>query len=148
MQILPYLFFDGRTEEALEFYRDALGAEILFMLRMKDSPAEAQQQRPIPPEAENKIMHASFRIGDTTVMASDGASQGQPNFHGFSLSINLDDPAKAEQFFNALATGGTVGMPLSKTFFSPCFGMVTDRFGVAWMVHVEAPSDGAAAEAH
>jgi PhnB protein len=148
MQILPYLFFDGRTEEALEFYRNALGAEILFMLRMKDSPPEAQQQRPIPPEAANKVMHASFRIGATTVMASDGPCQGQPNFHGFSLSINLNDPAKAEQLFNGLAAGGTVKMPLGKTFFSPCFGMVTDRFGVAWMIHVEAPSPSGAVEAH
>lgn len=137
MQIQAYLFFDGRTEEALTFYQNALGAEILFMLRMKDSPAEAQQQRPLPPGAENKIMHASFRIGNSTIMASDGPCQGQPKFQGFSLSINLNDQAKAEQIFNNLAADGTVSMPLGKTFFSPCFGMVTDRFGVAWMIYVE-----------
>jgi len=135
MQVQPYLFFDGRCEEAVEFYRKALGAEVTMLMRFKDSP-EPHQPGMVPPGSENKVMHATFRIGDATVMASDGRCQGQPTFQGFSLSITAPDAAKAETLFASLAEGGQVQMPLAKTFWSPRFGMVADRFGVSWMINV------------
>ena len=135
MQVQPYLFFDGRCEEAIEFYRKALGAEVAALMRFKDSPEPAQPGM-CPPGSENKVMHASFRIGDTTVMASDGRCTGQPSFKGFSLAIAAPSDAEAEKLFAALADGGQVQMPLTKTFFSSRFGMVGDRFGVSWMVIV------------
>jgi PhnB protein len=134
MLVQPYLFFDGRCEEALEFYRRALGAETTMLMRFKDSP-----EPPPPgcaPSSDNKVMHSSFRIGDTTIMASDGRAMGKPNFDGFSLSLSVANEAEADRRFNALADGGEVIMPLGKTFFSPRFGMVSDRFGVKWMVIV------------
>jgi PhnB protein len=136
MQIQPYLFFDGRAEEAIEFYRSALGAEVLTLLRFKDGP-EPTTPGMVPPGAENKIMHSSFRIGDTTVMASDGRCLGKPAFQGFSLSFTVPSEAEAERLFSVLGKEGQVQMPLAKTFFSPRFGMVADRFGVSWMIHVE-----------
>jgi PhnB protein len=135
MHVQPYLFFDGRTEEALEFYRGALGAEVTFLMRFKECP-QSQEHSGVAPGAGDKVMHASFRIGDTTVMASDGECQGQPSFQGFSLSLTASDEAEAERLFGALAEGGQVRQPLIKTFFSPRFGMVADRFGVPWMVVV------------
>src|SRR5712691_8995703 len=135
MQVQPYLFFDGRCEEAIEFYRNALGAEVATLMRFKDSP-EPPQPGMCPPGSENKVMHASFRIGDTTVMASDGRCTGQPSFKGFSLALAASSDAQAEKLFAALADGGQVQMPLTKTFFSSRFGMVADRFGVSWMVIV------------
>ena len=135
MQIEPYLFFEGRCEEAVEFYRRALGAQVTMLMRYKESP-EPPPAGKLPPGSENKVMHASLRIGDTTVMASDGMLQGQPRFQGFSLSLTAPDTARANQLFTALADGGQVQMPLAKTFWSPLFGMVTDRFGVGWMISV------------
>jgi PhnB protein len=135
MQVQPYLFFDGRCEEAVEFYRSALGAEVTALMRFKENPEPAEHGM-VPPDAGDKIMHASFRIGDTIVMASDGRCAGQPRFDGFSLSIAVRDEAEAERLFAALGDGGEVRMPLAKTFFSPRFGMVADRFGVSWMVIV------------
>ena len=135
MQVQPYLFFDGRCEEALEFYRRALGAEVQMLMRFKDSP-EPPDPGMVPPGSGDKVMHTSFRIGDTTVMASDGRCQGQPSFAGFSLSLTAPDDAEAERLFAALAEGGQVQMPLAKTFFSSRFGMVADRFGVPWMIVV------------
>ena len=135
MQVQPYLFFDGRCEEALEFYRGALGAEVTMLLRMKDSP-EPHEPGMLPPGAGDKVMHTSFRIGDTTLMASDGRCLGKPSFQGFSLSLSVPNEAEAERLFTALADGGQVQMPLAKTFFSPRFGMVADRFGVSWMIIV------------
>ena len=132
MQVQPYLFFDGRCEEAVEFYRRALGAEVTMLVRFKDAPEPGHT----PPGAENKVMHSSLRIGDTTVMASDGRGQGKPSFQGFSLSLPMPDVAGAERVFNALADGGQVQHPLIETFFSPRFGIVADRFGVPWMVVV------------
>ena len=137
MQVQPYLFFDGRCEEALEFYRSALGAEVTSLHRFKDSP-EPHAPGMIPPGAENKVMHASFRVGGTTVLASDGRCTGHPSFQGFSLSLTVPNDAEAERLFAALGQGGQVQMPLSKTFFSSRFGMVADRFGVSWMVYVGA----------
>lgn len=137
MQIQPYLFFEGRCEEAIEFYRRTLNAEIVMMMRYKESP-DAPPPDKVPPGSGNKIMHAALRIGDTTVMASDGFCSGQTRFSGFSLSVDAPDATTAERLFTALADGGKVTMPLSQTFFSPRFGMLTDRFGVGWMVIVPA----------
>ena len=136
MNVTTYLFFDGRAEEAIEFYRSALGATDVQMMRNRESP-EPQPPGTLPPGSENKIMHASFRIGDTTVMASDGRCQGKASFQGFGLAITVQREADADRVFGALANGGQVQMPLTKTFFSPKFGMVNDRFGVAWMVMVD-----------
>ena len=134
MLVQPYLNFDGRCEEALNFYRKALGAEVLMLTRMKDNP-EAKAEM-IPPGRQEKVLHASFRIGETTVMASDCACTGQSTFQGFSLSIAARDEAQADRLFAALSDGGQVRMPLTSTFFSPRFGMLADRFGVSWMLIV------------
>jgi PhnB protein len=136
MLIQPYLSFDGRCEEAIEFYRKALGAEVTMLVRFKDTPPSAGPNM-TPPGAENKVMHARIAIGKTTVLASDGQCTGQAKFHGFSLSLTAANPAEAAKLFAALSDGGQVQMPLGKTFFSPSFGMVTDRFGVPWMLYVE-----------
>ena len=133
--VQPYLFFNGACEQAVEFYRKALGAEVEMMMRYKESP-EPPQPGMIPPGFENKIMHVSFRIGATTVMASDGCSTEKADFRGFSLSIAVANEAEADRVFAGLAEGGQVRMPLTKTFWSPRFGMVADRFGVGWMVSV------------
>ncbi|KAB2837390.1 VOC family protein [bacterium] len=132
--IEPYLFFDGRCEEALEFYRKALGAEVEMLMRFKENPEPAMN----PPGSGEKIMHASFRIGKARVMASDGNCGGKASFQGFSLSLSVANAAEADRYFAALAEGGQVQMPLAKTFFSPRFGMVADRFGMSWMVIVPA----------
>lgn len=132
--VQPYLFFDGRCDEALEFYRQALGAEVEMLMRFKDSPEPAG----CPGASPNKVMHASVRIGETRLMASDGRCEGKPSFQGFALSLSVPSEAEADRRFAALTKGGQVQMPLSKTFFSPRFGMVTDRFGVTWMVIVPA----------
>ena len=130
MNVEPYLFFEGRTEEALDFYKQKLGAEVEAMMRYKDNPDPQYN----PPNSANKVMHALFRIGDTKVMASDGNCAGKPSFQGFALTINAADPAEAKQRFDALADGGQVQMPLNETFFAKSFGMVADRFGMSWMV--------------
>lgn len=133
--VQPYLFFGGRCEEALEFYRAAIGAQVEMLMHFQASP-EAQPPGLLPPGWEKKVMHASFRIGSTTLMASDGCEDGASNFSGFSLSLGLPTALEAERAFAALAEGGIVRMPLNKTFWSPCFGMLTDRFGLGWMVTV------------
>ncbi|MEJ0088461.1 MAG: VOC family protein [Limisphaerales bacterium] len=135
--VQPYLMFNGRCEEAIEFYRKALGAEVEFSMRFRESP-QPPPPGMVPPGFENKIMHCSFRIGTTTLMASDGCTAGQPKFEGFSLSISVPNEAEADRAFNALADGGKISMPLGKTFWSPRFGMVEDRFGISWMVNVAA----------
>jgi PhnB protein len=132
MQVQPYLFFDGRCEEAIDFYRKAIGAEVTALIRFKDSPDPAMA----PPAAPDKVMHASFRVGEATVLASDGRCEGRPHFQGFALSLTVSNEAEAERLFASLGDGGQVQMPLTKTFFSPRFGMVADRFGVSWMVYV------------
>ncbi|MGE5651175.1 MAG: VOC family protein [Bacillota bacterium] len=133
MLVQPYLFFDGRCEEALSFYRDALGAEVTSLMRFKDSP-QPPESGSMPPGFEDKVMHASLRIGETTFMASDGHCLGQPSFQGFALSLTAADDSAADKAFAALADGGQVQMPMAKTFFASRFGMVADRFGVSWMV--------------
>ena len=140
MQVQPYLFFDGRCEEAVEFYRKALGAEVMMLMRFKDSP-EPQPPGTCQPGAADKVMHMCFRIGETMVMASDGRCLGKPNFQGFSLSLTVANDAEAERLFASLADGGQVQMPMAKTFFSSRFGMVADRFGVSWMI-VVTPAGG------
>ena len=141
MQVTPYLFFDGRCEEAIDFYKKSLGAEVGMLMRFKECP------EPNPgmtsPDSANKVMHATVRIGNTTLMASDGRCQGKPKFEGMALSLNAKDESDASRMFNALSDGGQVQMALTKTFFSPSFGMVADRFGVSWMIIVE-PTDAAA----
>ncbi len=134
MLVKPYLFFDGRCEEAVEFYRSAFGAEVSLLMRYNQSP-EPHPPGMVPPGFENKVMHTTFRIGETEVMAADDC-QGHPSFQGFSLSLTVPNEAQADRAFKALAAGGQIKMPLTKTFFSPKFGMLTDRFGVGWMVHV------------
>lgn len=134
--IQPYLFFNGSCEQAVEFYRQALGAEVQMMMRYKDSP-EPPQPGMVPPGFENKILHTSFRIGQTTVMASDDCTAETARFQGFSLALSVPSESEAERVFAALADGGQVRMPLTKTFWSPRFGMVADRFGVGWMITAE-----------
>ena len=134
-QVQPYLFFDGRCEEAIEFYKSALGAKVDMMMRFKDSP-EPVPPGMCPPGSDDKVMHAALRIGNTVVMASDGMAGGKPEFKGFSLSVNAANEAEADKVFAALGKGGKVTLPLGKTFYSPRFGMVTDKFGVGWMVIV------------
>jgi PhnB protein len=135
MQVQPYLFFDGRCEEALNFYKRALGAEVQTMMRWRESPEPPPTEKCAAPSGE-KIMHAAMKIGDTVVMASDGLPQEKSIFEGFSLSLTARNEAECDRLFNALAEGGQVQMPPTKTFFSPRFGMVADRFGVSWMVIV------------
>jgi PhnB protein len=130
MQIEPYLFFEGRTEEALEFYQQKLGAKIVAVIRYKENPEPKYN----PPNSDNKVMHALFSIGDSKVMASDGNCTGKPSFQGFSLTFNAADEGDARRRFSALAEGGQVNLPLGETFFAKSFGMVADRFGVNWMV--------------
>jgi PhnB protein len=134
MQVQPYLFFEGRAEEAIEYYRKTLGAEVLMLMRYKDSPEPQPKGAQTPPG--DKVMHSCLRIGDTEIMASDGFAQGKPNFQGFALALNARDDAQARRWFESLADGGKVQQPLIKTFFSSSFGMVTDRFGLMWMVSV------------
>jgi PhnB protein len=138
MQVQPYLFFDGRCEEAVNFYRDAMGAEVLMLMRFKESPDAAEQKKFVAAGTGDKVMHAALRIGDTIVMASDGHCTGKPEFKGFSLSLTVPNEADADRTFATLADGGDVRMPLAKTFWSPRFGMVADRFGMGWMISVEA----------
>ena len=132
MHIEPYLFFDGRCEEAIEYYRKTLGATVENIVRFKDSPEP--NNGTMPPGSENKIMHASFRVGDSRINCSDGMCQGKPKFEGVSLVIEMKTDAEAEKVFKALADGGAVHQPLIQTFFSSRFGMLADKFGVAWMV--------------
>jgi PhnB protein len=135
MQVQPYLFFEGRCEEAIAFYKKALGARVDMLMRYKDSP-EPPQPGMCPPGSEDKVMHASLRIGDAVMMVSDGRMQGKPAFQGFALSLDAATVTEADRLFAALGEGGQVLMPQGKTFFSPRFGMVADRFGVSWMVIV------------
>jgi PhnB protein len=132
MNIEPYLFFEGRCEEALDFYKQVAGAEVTMLMRFKDSPESGDNS--MVPADKNTIMHASFRIGDSLIGASDGSCLGTATFKGFSLALKVDSDAEAERLFKALGDGGTVHQPLIKTFFASRFGMLADRFGIGWMV--------------
>jgi PhnB protein len=136
MKVQPYLNFDGRTEEAIEFYKRAIGAKVEMLMRFKDNP-EPPPPGQHPPDVGNKVMHASFRIGDSILNASDGRCTGQAKFSGINLSLSVSTEVEAERCFKALSEGGQVTMPLAKTFFSPRFGMLFDRFGIMWMILVQ-----------
>jgi len=135
MRIEAYLFFNGRCEEAIEFYKKALGAEVQMLMRNRDAPDKPPPGM-LPPGSDDKVMHANLRVGSSILMVSDGRCDGRPEFKGFALSLDAASEAEAERMFNALADGGAVQMPLAKTFWAPKFGMVADRFGVGWMVSV------------
>lgn len=141
MQVQPYLIFEGRAEEAIAFYKTAVAAEVIDLMHFSDNPEPANCAPGAPTPPADKVMHASLKIGDSTVMLSDGQCAGgegggKPDFKGFSLTLDAPDAAAAQKLFTALGDGGTVLMPLTKTFFSPSFGMVADRFGLTWMVIV------------
>jgi PhnB protein len=136
MKVQPYLFFNGRCEEAIDFY---------MLMRFSDAPEPPPADK-MPPGSGNKVMHACLRIGETEVMASDGMCSGKAAFEGVSLSLQVPNEAEADRLFNALGEGGQVQMPIGKTFFSPRFGVVADRFGVSWMV-VTTPAAAIAAAA-
>ena len=136
MQTQIYLFFDGRLDEALTFYKKTLGIEVEMLMRFKENPEAAKHPEACPPGSEDKIMHSCFKLGDQRVMASDGYAKGNPEFKGFCLSLSVKTEGEADKLFAALGEGGKVEMPLMKTFFSPKFGMLQDKFGVGWMVLV------------
>ncbi|HEY2630495.1 MAG TPA: VOC family protein [Usitatibacter sp.] len=135
MIVQPYLNFDGQCEEAIEFYQSVMGAKVELMMRCKDAPLEPGQK--ISPGSEDKILHAAFRVGESLLMGSDGYNKGKPDFKGFSLSLSATDEAHAKRLFDGLSRGGKVTMPLAATFYSPCFGMLEDKFGMGWMVIVQ-----------
>ena len=139
MKVTPYLNFDGRTEEALDFYKAALGAEIGMVMRFRDAPPGTPTMGNPPP---GKIMHSRMKIGETAVMASDGRCGGAAEYHGFTLSLDAKSDADAQRLFDALKAGGNVTMPLAPTFFATSFGMVTDKFGIPWMIIAERPATG------
>ncbi len=134
MPIQPYLSFEGRADEAIEFYKTALGAKVEMLMRFKEAPDPSM----ISPGSGEKVMHAALKIGDATVLLSDGRNSGKPTFQGISLTLYAKDAPEAQKLFGALAEGGEVRMPLAKTFFSPSFGMLADKFGVGWMIIVPA----------
>ena len=138
MRVEPYLMMSGRCEEALAFYQQAIDARTSMMMRFDESP-DKNHPMPLPPDWDKKIMHGSMTVGDTTVMLSDGMCTEPVSFSGVSLSITADDEAQAKKMFDALSVGGQVFMPLGKTFWSPCFGMTSDKFGVSWMVGLDGP---------
>lgn len=137
MNVQPYLFFEGRADEALGFYAQAFGIQPNAVMRYRDAP-DPPPPGMLPPGSEGKVMHADFKVGNTLIMLSDGMCSGKPRFDGFSLALACDNEADARRRFDALVDGGEVTMPLGKTFWSPCFGMLKDRFGVGWMVMVAA----------
>jgi PhnB protein len=132
MKVQPYLFFNGRCDEAIAFYRIAVGAELGMLARFKDSPNPEMAG----PDRADKVMHAEMKIGEDTILLSDGRGEDDSSFENFALTIIVEDPPTAERLFAALADGGKVIMPVAKTFYSPAFGMLTDKFGVMWMVYV------------
>lgn len=140
MQVQPYLFFEGRCQEALDFYQRVLGAEVFGVRHFKDQPAPAVGDSGCAAGAAppgDKVMHANLKVGETTLLASDGMCRGTAKFHGISLNLSAPDEAAARRLFDALADGGQVQMPMEKSFFASAFGMVSDRFGVPWMVMAE-----------
>ena len=134
MPVQPYLIFEGRCEEAIEFYKKALGATVEMLMRFKEAPDQSM----ISPGSAEKVMHAAIKVGDSAVLMSDGRNTGKASFQGFSLTLYAKDAAEADKMFNALAAGGEVRMPLDKTFFATRFGMLADKFGVGWMIIVPA----------
>jgi PhnB protein len=141
MALQPYLFFDGVLEEALGFYKEAVGAEVQMLMRIKDAP-EPPQPGTCPPAGGDKILHAAFKVGDALILASDGECKGAPEFRGFSLALSFPDAHTVVRAFDGLSAGGRVTMPLAKTFFAERFGMLVDRFGVHWMLMQSPPPPG------
>lgn len=137
MPVSPYVYFDGRCDEAIAFYKGAVGAEVKMLMRFKDMPPAGGAAPPIRPEMADKVMHASLTIAGSDVLVSDGQCIGQAKFDGFALTLTLPDVAAVERTYQALLEGGQVVMPLAKTFFTPMFGMLADQFGVHWLVMVE-----------
>ncbi|MDK2125704.1 VOC family protein [Parachitinimonas caeni] len=133
MQVQPYLIFNGRCAEAIEFYKKAVDAQILFQMQYKDAPDQAH----VPPGSGEKMMHVSFKIGESVLMAADGQEDAPAAMEGCSLSISVETTTDADRVFQALAAGGTITMPLTKTFWSEAFGMLVDKFGISWMINVE-----------
>ncbi|WP_395738491.1 VOC family protein [Prosthecobacter sp.] len=139
--IQPYLFFGGRCEEALEFYKSAIGAETQMLMRYSDSP-DPMPPGMLPTGYENKVMHASFKVGSSVILASDGCGgEESKGFRAFSLSLALPDAAATDRVFSALAEGGSVNMPLGETFWSSRFGMLQDKFGMGWMITIDPGCD-------
>jgi PhnB protein len=138
MPVQPYLFFEGRCQEAIDFYTDALGATTLMRMTYGESPVPTSQ----PPENADRIMHATIRVGDGEILLSDGHMAHPAAFQGFGLTLTAADDNEARRFFTRLAEHGTISMPLSETFFASAFGMVIDRFGVLWMIMVPRPEAG------
>jgi PhnB protein len=137
MNVQPYLSFEGRAQEAIDFYKSALGAQVEAVMQFKDAPPDMQANMP----NKDKVMHAAFKVGDTTIMATDGQCSGKSEFSGITLTIQANSEAEAEKLFNALAQGGKINMPMAETFFATRFGMVADKFGVGWMVlHAKQPN--------
>jgi PhnB protein len=139
MNVNPYLFFNGKCEEALEFYKSAIDAKVGMMMRFKDAPPESQASPDCAPGDNNKVMHACFNVGDSPIMVSDGMNNGAPNFDGFAISINVADGAEVDRYYNALASGGAAVQTPTETFFAKKFAMVKDKFGVHWMIIASKP---------
>ena len=144
MQVQPYLFFDGRCEEAVRFYEKAIGAKVMAMMRFSENPDPQASQMSgncSGMASPDQIMHCAFTVGESLIMASDGVTAGEGGFKGISLSLAVGDDAEAKRLFDALGTGGggQVQVPLMETFFATSFGMVVDRFGVGWMVVAAKP---------
>jgi PhnB protein len=137
MQVQPYVCFEGQCEEAIAFYREAIGAEVVRLMRFKEAPG-ALESGMIPPTAGEKVMHADLKIGEDHLLVSDGRMGEPARFQGISLALQVPTEAAADKAFAGLSAGGQVTMPLAPTFWSKKFGMVTDKFGVAWMVNVVA----------
>jgi PhnB protein len=137
MNTYPYLNFEGKCEEAITFYKKAIGAEVVMLMRHGESP-EAAPPGMLPPGSENKVMHAEIQIGQSKMMMTDGTCKGTASFNGITINITVDAESEADPLFNSLADGGKITMPLCKTFFAKRFGMLIDRFGLPWMVYVKA----------
>ncbi|MFI5093961.1 MAG: VOC family protein [Candidatus Acidiferrales bacterium] len=134
MQLNPYLLFNGQCEEAFKFYEKCLGGKIEMLSTFGDSPMAKQ----VPPEWYGKVMHASLKLGDGMIlMGSDPPPDNYQVPQGFSVSLSVKDPAETERIFNELAQDGKVTMPIQKTFWSPRFGMLVDRFGIPWILNCE-----------
>jgi len=134
MPIQAYVNYNGRCDEAIAFYKQALGAEVEMVMRFRESPDPCPEGM-LPADWNDKVMHSSMRIGDSVLMASDGMSSTPPKYDGITLSLQAKTTDEADRLFNALAQGGEVVMPIGPTFWSPKFGMVKDRFGVPWMIN-------------
>ena len=131
MNVQPYLYFGGKSEEAIDFYKGAIGAKVEMLMHFKDMPGDKSM---IPPGGESKVMHACIKVGDSPIFLSDGNCDGKPAFSGITLTINATSDAEADKLFTALGQGGQIQMPIAETFFATRFGMVADKFGVSWMV--------------